>query len=93
MANKVQEYNADGKKLVGFLCPGCNTVHVVNVDTTSRPAWSFNGDLEHPTFYPSLLMNLAGLVCHSFVRNGLIAFMGDCSHDLKNKTVELGDID
>ena len=27
--------------------------------------------------------------CHSFVRNGMIEFLGDCSHKLANQTVEL----
>ena len=31
--------------------------------------------------------------CHSFIKNGMIQFLGDCTHDLKNKTVELPDVD
>lgn len=27
--------------------------------------------------------------CHSFVRNGKIEFLGDCSHELRNQTVDL----
>ena len=27
--------------------------------------------------------------CHSFVRNGMIQFLGDCTHELANKTVKL----
>ena len=29
------------------------------------------------------------LVCHSFVRNGRIEFLGDCTHGLAGKTVDL----
>lgn len=31
--------------------------------------------------------------CHSFVRNGYIEFLGDCSHKLRGQTVELPDIE
>lgn len=28
-------------------------------------------------------------ICHSFVRNGKIEFLSDCTHELAGKTVEL----
>ena len=31
------------------------------------------------------------IVCHSFVTDGKIEFLGDCNHDLCGKTVELPD--
>lgn len=30
--------------------------------------------------------------CHSFVTNGMIQFLGDCTHQLANQTVPLPDI-
>ena len=30
-------------------------------------------------------------VCHSFVTDGMIQFLDDCTHDLKGQTVELPD--
>lgn len=33
------------------------------------------------------------MCCHSFVKDGHIQFLGDCTHDLKNQTVELPDIE
>lgn len=90
-----------------FVCPGCGRDHVVT------PAWTFNGDLERPTFSPSLLLRgvecptdeeharlMAGekvpprpLVCHSFIRDGRIEFLGDCTHALAGKTVDLIEIE
>lgn len=32
------------------------------------------------------------MVCHSFVTDGMIEFLGDCTHELAGKTVELEDI-
>jgi hypothetical protein len=31
--------------------------------------------------------------CHSFITDGMIKFLGDCTHDLKDKTVPLPEID
>jgi len=30
-------------------------------------------------------------ICHSFVTNGMIQFLSDCTHHLKGQAVELGD--
>ena len=32
-------------------------------------------------------------VCHSYVKDGMIQFLSDCTHELKNQTVALPDID
>jgi hypothetical protein len=39
-----------------FWCPGCECYHAVAVGVTEHPKWSFNGDFDHPTFYPSILV-------------------------------------
>lgn len=38
-----------------FWCPGCNDSHSVNVTSENGPRWSFNGNFEKPTFFPSVL--------------------------------------
>lgn len=42
--------------LVAFWCPGCNELHMINIDTSDRPAWSFDGNYDAPTFSPSVLV-------------------------------------
>lgn len=70
--------------------------------------WVFNEDMDLPTFSPSLLVRTGKYVpghedfddegfklssiCHSFIKSGQIQFLGDCTHDLKNQTVELPEI-
>ena len=64
--------------------------------------WGFNGSLDFPTFTPSVLSQWdewqgEGVpakrhVCHSFVRDGRIQFLGDCTHALKGQTVDLPEI-
>lgn len=39
-----------------FWCPGCREMHQVWTDRAERPCWTFDGNVEHPTFTPSLLI-------------------------------------
>lgn len=80
----------------GFECPGCECVHAVPV--SGERGWQFNGDLERPTLSPSLLVreyegDTVVRVCHSFVRNGQIEFLSDCTHEHAGKTLPLREID
>jgi hypothetical protein len=77
----------------GFICPGCRHGHSVTVKGPN--AWGWNGDLEKPTFTPSILVwaSRPEWRCHSFVTDGKIQFLGDCFHDLKNTTVDIPEYD
>lgn len=61
--------------------------------------WEFNGDFNDPTFTPSMLARHPSPnggydhVCHSFVRNGKIEFLSDCTHELAGQTIELPELD
>jgi hypothetical protein len=67
-----------------------------------RPHWGFNGDMDKPTFTPSILCrweewqgeNVPNKkhVCHSFVTDGKIQFLNDCTRSLAGKTVDLPDL-
>jgi hypothetical protein len=75
-----------------FECPGCGCAHMISV-----PGWTFNGDFEKPTIRASVLVNGGGENpstprCHSFVTDGMIEFLSDCTHELKGQTVPLCDI-
>ena len=83
---------------VMFNCPGCGTFHGA---ATKRPngsgaMWSWNGSIESPTLNPSLLvkwMKNDGVsvenMCHSFIRDGMIEFLSDSTHELSGKTVPI----
>lgn len=126
-------------------CPGCHMAHPFRIelfpgcplrrDGSIEPIWNWDGNLEFPTFSPSMLAygsahlcptdyvhhvvcdnpdscgvkghlvvsdiprilahNSKHIVdpawgnCHSFLRAGLWAFLGDSAHELAGQTVEM----
>lgn len=93
---------ADGDRVL-FRCPGCDDNHQIRVGV-----WGFNGNVERPTFTPSVLVGGVqwpvgspfhkpnhsvdageSVVCHSFVTDGRIQFLDDCTHGLAGRTVDL----
>ena len=90
MAEKVNPTNNS----VWYWCPGCQSNH--RITFRGEHSWTWNGDLEKPTFNPSILVN-AGQECpsvprcHHFVRDGKIEYLSDCTHQLAGKTVEMED--
>jgi Family of unknown function (DUF6527) len=61
------------------------------------PCWTWNGSTESPTLRPSLLTRVTKtigeeIVCHSWVTDGRVEFLGDCTHELAGLTVDLLDI-
>ncbi len=114
---KACEFTDDSGWLI--FCPACRCGHKFD-----KGRWTFNGDLEKPTFSPSMLVKSVDLpkhnpitddfakgedgeylfgpdgrllgckdrVCHSFVRDGHIEFLNDCTHELAGQTVDLPNI-
>lgn len=105
---------------LAFWCPGCRCMHVVNVHEPrgdNGALWTWNGNVEKPTFRASVLLrgteltemglarhdawSQAGFpppmpalewrpsVCHCFVTDGAIEFLGDTTHKLSGRTVPL----
>lgn len=88
------KYEHDGKVFKEqylYFCEGCGYEHAFGLKEWGGHH-QFNGDLNNPTVSPSLLQNFTpGRLCHSFIRNGSIEYLGDCWHSLKGKTIELPD--
>jgi len=83
-----------GVQAYRFLCPGCherdNDGSHLHGWHTFNDTWTYNGDGENPTVSPSILLTRHdGHVCHSFITDGKIRFLDDCTHSLAGKTVEL----
>lgn len=84
-------------------CPGCAASgfvsgHVLTTGAHLPTRWGFNGDAERPTFTPSLLCTFEwgeerrAVVCHSFITDGRIQYLGDCTHALAGQTVDLPEV-
>lgn len=78
----------------GHYCPGCKSIHVIYT-----PRWSFDGNVEKPTFSPSIRIFTRAddgipevTECHYHIRNGVIEFCGDSAHELKGQNVPLPEL-
>lgn len=101
-----------------FCCPGCDMPHGPRIGPM-EPNWEWNGDMNAPTFSPSIKVTYDHMsaegrgrcaefhlqhgrqptrdevpydqhdICHSFVKDGVIEFLGDCTHALRGQTVPI----
>jgi len=102
LSKKLRGWAHGDRNGVSFFCPGCNSAHTIK---TSAGGWGWNGDVERPTFTPSVLVTYPANPnaseefkewrterrCHSFVTDGQIQFLGDSTHALAGQTVPLAD--
>lgn len=88
--------------LYAFDCLGCGHLHQIADKTYTGPGakWEFDGNLDQPTFSPSYLLwcddpetKQRLKTCHSFIKEGKIQYLDDCTHHLKGQTVELPEVD
>ena len=94
----------DGVRMMAW-CPGCRCLHGLWIAGKDRPIWKFDGNMEKPTFSPSLGVkwtrilstekdesgNLPheDLMCHSYIRAGRWKFLDDSTHSLAGHTVDM----
>lgn len=93
----------------GHWCPACGNGHEIDTEqkNSSGAIWKFNGNIERPTFTPSINMkwgryadpsilkehpNAGGGICHYIITDGKITYCKDCTHAMKGQTVALPDI-
>jgi len=102
---------------LSYWCPGCKEMHSISVGEGPGPRWGWNGDMDNPTFTPSVLVRSGHhssyfkpgdrcwcvhaaenpdeepvfkcVVCHTFITDGMVQFLDDCTHELAGKTVPL----
>ncbi len=94
--SKYFRLNDDPQLPIAFYCPGCECNHGIN------ETWKITFNSDKPTVSPSILVKhgkyldldrpietYKKIVCHSFIRDGKIEFLNDCTHELAGKTVEM----
>lgn len=69
-----------------FTCPGCGCAHYFDV---GPGRWTWNQSVEAPTVSPSIKTLIPGRVCHLFVKEGELQFLGDSHHELAGQTVPI----
>lgn len=94
---QVSKYLRQSSQGYIFYCPGCKEAHHYWTKPERGHVWAFNGNVERPTFTPSLRLfetdnGVEHTICHLFVTDGQIIFCGDSNHDLKGKTVPLPEL-
>jgi len=65
------------------------------------PNWTWNGSVDSPTVKPSILTRggsdesgeYTEHVCHSFVNDGRVQFLSDCTHEFAGQTLDLLEVD
>lgn len=73
-----------------IFCPACQRGHGIDL------RWTVNGTRDSPTIEPSLLIaaprpTKPPMVCHSTIKDGMITFCADSTHELSGKTIPLLD--
>ena len=97
-----QGYTASG---LAHWCPACKEMHAFALDgkNSSGAQWTWNGNEQAPSFSPSMNIRTGPYpsdddqpgridVCHYFLTNGHLQYLGDCTHALSGQTVPLPDL-
>ena len=86
---KLKVYKTKTGKVYVFWCKGCEATHSFDVrEDGGQPTWEFNGDMENPSFTPSLHYNYRPF-CHLNMKNGIIEYCKDCYHKYSGQNVPL----
>ena len=86
-----------GEDRLRWWCPGCEDTHLIPVKPYDPTGWDFNNDFDAPTVSPSVLVYAHDRMpprksqpqCHTFIRDGRIEFLSDCTHHLAGQTVPM----
>ena len=90
--------DGNGDKWVGHWCPGCNCAHIFYINRDKKPCWTFDGNIEQPTFSPSMRSFEPGdeaekrperTLCHYILTAGIINFLPDSSNHALRGNVPL----
>lgn len=79
-------------------CPACNLMHPVHVNPPGEAGdkWTWNGDVEKPTYSPSFKQSNWQVdrpkTCHYFIADGKLQYCTDSDHAFAGQTIELPDV-
>lgn len=78
--------------------PTCILPVMIGGRREGTPNWTWNGSVEFPTVKPSILSrggneNAREMICHSFINDGKIQFLSDCTHEFAGQTLDLLEVE
>lgn len=79
--------------MLWWWCPGCRSSHAVPVE--GPKAWKWNRSVTEPTLSPSVLVRWEHSeerekrVCHLLMREGVLEFLRDSTHELAGQRVPM----
>lgn len=109
LGSKLRTLTYEDRHHLYYYCPGCKEAHGIVVNpgkNSSGHGWDWDGNVEAPTFSPSILTSTTRrpapgspsdapmekiTLCHCYVKAGRIEFLSDCPHALVGQTVDLPD--
>lgn len=69
----------------------------VCLNSKEAKSWLWNGDVYAPTLTPSVLSRMGHVdketICHAWVREGRVEFLGDSTHEFAGQTLDLLDLE
>ena len=95
------EHNERLLKWMMFDCPACGLTHQYRTAigfVDDGPHWVFSGTEQRPTWSPSYLTTwtkgvepepVVDQCCHFFVKDGMIDYCSDCTHEHAGKLLPL----
>jgi len=93
LSRKLRSLQAvNGRAGLAYWCQGCDGIHTILIDGKGSPNWHWDGNKDKPTFQPSVLLRSPDRTCHTYVRNGIVTFLPDCTHKYKGTDQPLPDL-
>ncbi len=117
LSSKLRSVEGGG---LSYWCQGCKGHHMIRYGEGPGERWGWNGDVDAPTFTPSVLTTNGHYLnthvpgarcwciynaeypeqahpftcqrCHTFIRNGMVEFLSDCTHEFAGQTLPLPDL-
>lgn len=78
---KLRKFSYEEVEGYTFICKPCNSEHVFYTKTGNpQTEWEFNGNMDVPTFTPSLKNSRPGYCCHLNLTDGILMYHSDCTH-------------
>lgn len=99
LSPKLVKHESEGVEAYSHWCTACQECHTFYIQDQGPEKWSFNGNVDRPTFSPSMKLYRIGkkkdeerTLCHYILTDGVMNYCNDSPHAFAGKSVPLEDI-